>query len=204
VRIGVFTPCYRGTVRIEQSYSLVRDVAWGMRVGHDVMPFHMAGCSIERARNYAVAHALERECDLLLMQDADVYVAGGESGLERLVGRWEETRAAVVAAAVPSRRGDFLNCDPQNEIGVFEGDVGTGLMLVDVRQVGEGPWFRYHYSEDGSLVVCGEDIAFCRLMRKRGRRVIVDSTIPTGHVDEAHLLHNPGAGIDGRRIGRDA
>ena len=199
LRIGAFTPCYRGQVNIEHAYALLRDMAWALGAGHAYSPFRSSGCSIERARNWAVVQSLRCEHDLLLMMDADVATVSPVSGLERLVGAWRRTRAAVVGAVVMLRGGARANvvADPQTghmlrDDGI---EVGTGLMLVDVRQVARiaPPWFRTRYSDDGTQVVASEDIAFCRLVRARGLRVEIEETLETQHLDEVGMLYSPPA-----------
>jgi hypothetical protein len=186
--IAHFMPCYRGPLQIEAAYGLVRDAAWAGMNGHDFAPFYRASFSVECARNYAVEHAA---ADLLLMQDADVY-ASDVSALGLLVERWQETGAAVIGAAVATRRRDLLvaNCEPYVPNACVEGVVGTGLMLIDLRQVRAlpAPWFRVEYNATGSEVVVGEDIGFCRRVRAAGLRVLVDSTFRTVHIDERELV----------------
>jgi hypothetical protein len=199
VRIGHFTPAYRSTVHVEHSFSTLRDFAWCVENGHEMVPFYVAGFSVERARNFALRQAINFDCDLLLMCDADVFA---ESALASLVRTWETNgrhallapldvreRPAVVGAAVPTRRRGVMNCEPYQPGKICEGVVGTGLMLIDVKQVKKlsAPWFRVELSGDGTEVACGEDIYFCRRVREAGMRVLVDATIPTRHVDETTL-----------------
>lgn len=189
--IAYYVPCYRGQLRVETAYTMVRDALWAQSQGHEIQPFHRSTCSIDAARNYGLGVAIRADADLLLMIDADVYVQPPASGLALLVARWRETGAACIGAAVPSRRGG-LNCDPprgSDGAPVFPGVVGTGLMLIDVRQVRSisPPWFTTTLTPDGERVQTGEDIAFCQLAQRRGLTVLVDSTVPTGHMDEVGL-----------------
>ena len=180
-------PCYRSTLHIEAAYSIVRDAVWATRAGHEIQPYYRAGWSVERARNHALKTAIANGFDVLLMQDADVFAVGG---LEHLVQRWEEcARPAVLGAAVPLRRNAAMNCEPYRPGEVFEGVVGAGMILIDVAQLAHvpPPWFTVTFAPDGSEVETGEDIAFCRLVRASGLRVMIDANIVTGHADE--IIH---------------
>lgn len=186
MKIAHFIPAYRSALHIESAYTLVRDAMWCEWHEHELLPFYRATSSIDVARNYALRTAIEHGCDLLVMMDADVFVPGPSSAIEPLIAAWEATGAAVVGAPVVTRRNDgAVNVTP-------EGDVGTGLMLVDVAQLARvpAPWFRTTLDERGELR-CGEDIGFCQLVRQHGLRVHVATEIATGHADERVLAYAP-------------
>lgn len=185
LKIMHFIPCYRSTLRIESAYSMVRDCTWAQRSGHEITPIYVAGWSVERARNHALRMAIDSKMDLLLMQDADVFA---DNGLAELVFSWRgNAKPAVLGAPVPLRGKDAVNCLPYLPGEVFDGVVGAGLLLIDVKQLAniQPPWFTVRYTEDGTGIDCGEDIGFCRLVRDAGLRVLIDARIKTGHVGDA-------------------
>lgn len=195
MRIGLFVPAYRGSVRLEHMRTHTRSREWALSEGHEVGDIDTQMCHIDQARNYATKTALEYDCDRLLMMDADVGVEYPSNALGHLMSVMDETAAAVVGAVVLRRTGTP---------NVFDQDqsVGTGLILIDLRQIVriDPPWFQPRYSADGSEAVCTGDIAFCRLVRARGMCVVVDSTLPTIHVGEQlHKFSAPAAVIAGFR-----
>jgi hypothetical protein len=163
---------------------MAREATWCVEAGHAHVPFFTDINGIARARNVAVSTAIKAGCDLLLMQDADTFAlpAHNYSALERLSKTLAEHGAAVVAAPVPVRNGKIMNCEPVRD-GVYDGEIGTALMLIDLRLLADmpRPWFQFQETSDGERVTCGEDVYFCRRTKAAGYRVLIDSTIPTGH-----------------------
>lgn len=189
MRIGWFCPAYRSTVRIETAYTLVRDALWCEANGHELLPYYRANCVIDAARNYALRTAIDSDLDLLVMVDADVYALAYEGAVAHLLAAWQRNlEPAVVGAPVVTRReGAALNV-------TADGDVGTGLMLIDVRQLRQlaGPWFVTQLDDQGEVAL-GEDLAFCRRVRDSGLRVVVATEVETGHVGDQHLRFSPSA-----------
>lgn len=148
------------------------------------IPFCIDAHGIDRVRNTGVRIAYENAADLLLMQDADTFALQPAFGsLESLHATMSKHDAAVVGAVVCVRNGQRMNAEPARPREAYEGEVGTGLMLIDLRKLAElpRPWFRTIIGPDGEQVKESEDIAFCRLLKRKGYRVIVDYTFPTGH-----------------------
>lgn len=185
-----FVPAYRQSVRVQLVYDALATFAECDRLG-DQYGFHFVDLQpVDRARNAAVRAALAGGCDLLFMQDSDVHGSIGAPVLRFLRETLLDNEAAIAGAAVRTRSGRLtLNCNPVRPGQAYEGDVGTGLMLIDLRRLRDLPlpWFRYRVSDDGTECVEGEDIAFCRKVREQGHRVFVDARIPTTHVGDAHL-----------------
>lgn len=191
MRIGLYVPCYRGTVRIEHMRAHVRNYDWALSNGHEVGEFDTQSCHIDPSRNEIVSLSIAHECDRLLMMDADVGVLTSHNALAHLMRRMDETGAAAVGAVVKCRTG---------EPNVFDSgtSVGTGLMLVDLHQVRriDGNWFTRRTSPDGTEVTCTGDIAFCRLLLSRGLTVVVDDALPTVHVGEVLHQFSPPAAVN--------
>jgi hypothetical protein len=197
MKIGHFIPAYRQDIKVTVAYSLAHDLVWAMQAGHDLQPFFADFGQIERARNWAVKHAIAKGCDLLLMQDSDVHVICG--GLGRLYRTMMQTSSSVVGALICCRDGEKMNAEPARPGEIYDGEVGTGLMLIDLRQVSKAlplPWFSFKYNEDHTDIETGEDIAFCRAVTAAGLRVVVDATIETLHYDERPLVYQPPGAVN--------
>lgn len=185
LRIGHYVPAYRQSVHVEVAMSLAREASWCAEAGHVHVPFYTDINGIARARNVAVSTAVRAKCDVLLMQDADTFALPehGYSAIERLLATMLEHEAAIVGAPYPMRNGSVMCCEPARPGEVYEGEMGTGLILIDLRRLADlpRPWFSFAETPDGERVTCGEDIGFCRLAKAAGHKVLVDYTIPTGH-----------------------
>jgi hypothetical protein len=186
VRIGYFIPAYRQDCHIEVAMDLARGVSWLGTTdyhGAQVVPFWVDATGIARARNLAVDIAYKHEFDALVMQDADCFTPGPTSTLEQLFTSLMVENAAVVGAAIAIRNGAGMNCDPAEPGALYEGDVGTGLMMIDLRRLRAlpRPWFVHRDTPDGLTVARSEDIYFCQHVRAHGHRALVDYTFPTGH-----------------------
>lgn len=183
MRIMHFIPAYRQTVRIQVAMCMMRSFAWAAPRGHEYTVRYMDSCSVEKARNSAVVMARRARCDLLLMQDADCWTPDKYAPLGMLWDAMQRTEATAAGAVFALRDGKRLNCEPVEQGRIYEGDVGAGLLLIDIRRLSDvdGPWFRRAFNADGTETVCGEDIYFTRRLRALGHRVVVDFTFPTCH-----------------------
>lgn len=184
MRVAHLLPAYRGTVHAEVAIGMSRDAIVCAERGWKHIPFLIDAHGIERVRNMGVRIAHENNCDLLLMQDADTFAIQPAFGsLESLYRTMEKHNAAAVGAAVLVRNGNHMNVEPARPGESYEGQVGTGLMLIDLRKLTElpRPWFRTLIAPDGESIQQGEDIFFCRQLKAYGHTVIVDYTFPTGH-----------------------
>jgi hypothetical protein len=186
VRIAHVVPAYGQRVHVQVAMAFAREAAWCESQGHMHVPFFTDMIGVDRARNVAVSTALRAKCDLLLMQDADTYALPEHnySALACLTVTMQQRDAAVVGAAVAHRSGDKMCCEPARPGEIYEGKVGTGLMLIDLRKLADmpRPWFVYAVADDGESVRIGEDLYFCQRVKAAGHRVLVDYTVATGHV----------------------
>jgi hypothetical protein len=184
VLVAHLLPAYRSTVHAEVAIGMSRDAVVCAERGWKHLPFFVDAHGVERVRNMGVRLAYENKCDLLLMQDADTFATKPAFGaLEALYRTMEKHDAAAVGAAVVVRNGERMNVEPARPGESYEGEAGTGLMLIDLRKLRgmPRPWFRTLVRADGETVQEGEDIHFCRLLKAHGHRVVVDYTFPTGH-----------------------
>lgn len=184
MKVGHLLPAYRGEVHVETAIGLARDAVICTERGWKHVPFAIDAHGIDRVRNQAVRIAYENGCDLLMMQDADTFaVLPAYGSLESLWQTMEKHDAAAVGAAVVVRNGSRMNVEPALPGESYEGEVGTGLMLIDLRKLRDlpRPWFRMLNKPDGETVHQSEDIFFCRHLKSYGHKAIVDYTFPTGH-----------------------
>ena len=186
MRVAHFVPAYRATVHAEVALGMAREATWCASNGWEHVPFYTDCNGIARARNLAVREAMRHRCDLLLMQDADGFMipsAETPSAIGHLWRTMHKADAAVVGAVFVVRNGQTVNCEPARPGETYDGEVGTGLMLIDLRRLDSLalPWFVQRDGADGCSVALGEDIGFCRAVSAIGQRVIVDYSIRTGH-----------------------
>jgi hypothetical protein len=163
---------------------MARDATVCAERGWKHIPYLIDAHGIERVRNTGVRIAYEQQADLLMMQDADTFALLPAYGsLESLYATMVKHDAAAVGAAVVVRNGERMNAQPARPGESYEGEVGTGIMLIDLQKLRDlpRPWFRTLTSTDGETVQQSEDIFFCRQLKAHGHRVIVDYTFPTGH-----------------------
>jgi hypothetical protein len=186
VKVGIFTPCYREQVHIGTAYMLARLCVSLSSAGMRPDPFYRASAQLDASRNWAIHEARSRECHVLLMCDADVFTTE-PTFLADMID--ELKRGAAVIGAAVSTRGGRVNVTADDE-------VGTGLMLIDLRKLTDlpMPWFQTELDERGQ-VRTGEDIAFCRRVTAHGRRVAICRSFPTTHVGEQYLHFSPAAAV---------
>ena len=189
MKIGFYVPCYREQIDIHVSYEQVRAERWCNSHGHELIPWHGTSTNVARLRNEAIKQAREFDCDRLIMVDADCYSNTVTGLLGNLMLSMDDTGAAACGAVFACRKGDRVNCEPAIKRRVYEGEVGTGAMLFDMRQLERLPlpWFVDELNEDGTERVCGEDIYCCRYLNECGFSTFVDYTIDTSHRAEVPL-----------------
>ena len=197
MRVVLFAPAYRGLVRVEHMETHRWNCEWARDAGVEIGTIYTHNLHIDESRNAALKMAQEHAADRIYMMDADcgVHRPHENVALAHLMRVMDETGAAAVGSVVLRRDG---------QPNVFDDgqSVGTGIMLVDLRQLAKvSPqpiWFQRRVSADGSETACTGDIAFCRLLRARGLRVVVDDQLPTIHVGEAvHQFSSPAAVMPG-------
>lgn len=196
--IALAIPAYRQQVNVRTAYSWAQDALTAIQLGWNPMLIWVDNSGIARARNTIVETALKGGARMLLMCDSDTFALSPYGGLGALWETMQKHNAAIVGAAVPTRNGSRMNCEPARPGETYEGEVGTGLMLVDLHALRDlpKPWFVHKDTPDGLRVECGEDIRFCRHAKAHGHSVIVDFTIAMGHADQ----HVSATGDDGVRV----
>lgn len=177
---------------------MTQDALYAQSIGWRPAPVWVDFSGIARARNHLVKVAEDCGARMLLLCDSDTFALPVEGGLEHMWQTMQNHKAAVVGAAVPTRNGQRMNCEPARPGETYEGEVGTGYMLIDLHALRElpRPWFVHRDTDDGLRVECGEDIYFCRHAKAHGHRVVVDFALPMGHADQSIAA----TGDDGVRV----
>jgi hypothetical protein len=191
VALGI--PCYKQTIHVGTAQNWTQDTIFAMQQGWRPMMLWADTNSIECSRNLLVKQAEEAGARLLLMCDSDTFPAPPSGGLKSMWDAMCETSAAVVGAAVTVRNGSSMNCEPAQPGAVYEGEVGTAFMLVDLiklRAVPK-PWFRAVLSDDGTEKSVGSDIGFCRLVKSHGHSVVVNYRLPMAHSETSAVATRP-------------
>lgn len=185
VIIALAVPAYRQTVNVQTAYAWAQDSMTALELGWKPVLIWVDNSGIARARNVIVEQAEKQGARLLLMCDSDSFPDVQEGGLRHMWQTMQETSAAVVGAAFITRNGDRVNVEPNKPGEVYDGEVGTAYMLIDLWKLRElpKPWFVHRDTPDGLRVQCGEDIYFCRHAKAAGHRVVVNYALPTGHMD---------------------
>ncbi len=185
--VALAIPAYRQSVHARTAYCWAQDALTCAEFGWNPVLIWVDNSGIPRARNTIVKIAEEAGADLLLSCDSDSFALAPEGGLKHLWATMQRHNAAIVGAAMVTRNGSRMNCEPARPGESYEGEVGTGYYLADLRRLRDlpKPWFVHEDSDDGLNVKCGEDIHWMRLARKHGHTVIVDYTIPMGHADQS-------------------
>ena len=187
MRIALAVPAYRQVLNVNTAMAWTQDTLTAASMGWQPFPFSVDVSGIARARNLIVKTAEDNQARLLLMMDSDSFPDVPEGGLAHMWQVMQDHSAAVVGAAFVMRNGTRVNCEPSRPGEVYEGEVGTAYMLIDLWKLRDlpKPWFVQRDSADGTKVECGEDIYFCRHAKANGHRVIVNYALPTAHVDQS-------------------
>jgi hypothetical protein len=166
--------------------------------------------SIDRARNTAAQMALEQECDFLMFIDDDVILhvdtyqrlkdAAADIAMAHTVirgypfdnmafkGEWEVTKAGserIKTLTFFNDWKDFLDTD-----GRYEADaVGCSCVLIKCELLKK---LHKPYFVTSSSAGMTEDVYFClkakETLGKSNVRIIVDSTIATGHLMDKQIV----------------
>lgn len=204
MKIMHWIPAYRGQVLAHIACQLLLDAGALNRRKIGYMPWWTDSSDLPRARTEALQKAVDDGFDYLVMQDSDIYCPAG-SPVELLLETAESTSAALVGAICGLRRIRLQqvapNVRPFQHGQVYQGDrVGTGLVLIDVRQVRQwsreynGPWFARTYKDERQTVLdFGEDFFFCAICHRMGGRIWIDGRVETIHAytDHVHLHYRP-------------
>lgn len=185
--IALTIPAYRQQVHVRTAYGWAQDACTAMEFGWKPLLIYADNTGVARSRNTLVKMAEDGGARLLLMCDSDTFPLVQEGGLAAMWQAMTNTGAAVVGAAVVTRNGARVNCEPSQPGDVYPGEVGTGYMLIDLWKLRDlpRPWFVHADSADGLSVLCGEDIYFCRHAKAHGHGVFVHYALPMGHSDQS-------------------
>ena len=185
--IALSMPAYRQAVHVRTAYAWAQDAMTAQELGWQPILVWTDSTGVSRARNTMIKIAEESGARLLLTCDSDTFPLPPEGGLGSMWRAMCDTGAAVVGAAVVTRNGSRINCEPAKPGEVFDGEVGTGYMLIDLLKLRDlpRPWFVHQDTADGLRVACGEDIYFCRHAKAHGHRVVVNYALPMGHADQS-------------------
>lgn len=185
MRIALACPAYQQRVHVQAAHAWAQDMASAMELGWRPLLLWTDINNIEVSRNTIVHHAIEADARLLLMMDSDTMPVPLEGGLKQMWQAMSDTGAAVVGAAVPVRNGDRMNCEPARPGEIYDGEVGTAYMLVDLFKLRDmpRPWFQCELSADGLTKAVGSDIGFCRRVREHGQRVVVNYKLQMAHAE---------------------
>ena len=159
--------------------------------------------NISTIRNQFAKRAVVEKITHLLMIDTDqIYPADTVIKLLKLAGRYRDNNVGAIGGLVHERTPPYNPIALVGEKGAYrrvtdeklgqnkvvEVDAtGTGCLLFDVRVFGEDdfPWFHNEWATDkqtGKKTPVGEDINFCSKMRKKGWRILIDSSLQIGHI----------------------
>ena len=186
MKYGYFTPAYRGYVAAQTRSNFAAAALYAASRGSYLLDLWCDMSNVARARNWALAMAVESGLDLLLMQDSDVYTEPDVNPLAVLEATLDG--AAAVGAVVPLRDGKRVNVEPFRVDRAYDCDrIGTGLLLIDVNYIRQcrkssGAWFANRFNGDGTEIEMSEDVHFCEQIRSAGGRVRANPTIPTRHL----------------------
>lgn len=180
-------PAYRQQVHARTAYAWAQDSLTAQELGWKPLLIYADNTGVARSRNTLVKLAEDAGARLLLMCDSDTFPLPPEGGLVHMWKAMTDTGAAVVGAAVVTRNGKRMNCEPAQPGEIYPGEVGTGYMLIDLWKLRDlpRPWFVHKDTPDGLKVECGEDIYFCRHAKAHGHSVIVHFALPMGHADQS-------------------
>ncbi len=185
--IALSIPAYRQVVNVQTAYAWAQDALTCAEYAWRPVLIWADNTGVARSRNTIAKIAVDAGARLLLMCDSDTFPIPMDGGLASMWKAMTEHKAAVVGAAVVTRNGKRMNCEPARPGEVYEGEVGTGYMLIDLHALRDlpRPWFVHRDTDDGLRVECGEDIYFCRHAKAHGHRVYVNYALPMGHADQS-------------------
>ena len=146
------------------------------------------GCYVHESREKIVKAAIEAKSDYLFFMDADMKLPGNT--IDRLlqhdkdvIGCNYHCRQHPLESTVKIADKDWNIYPSQIPTQLFECfGVGTGSMLVKMSvfvQI-DKPWFSFDIDKNGGIM--GEDIFFCRQVKRAGMSVWCDPTISVKHI----------------------
>ena len=160
--------------------------------------------NIEDMRDEIVRQAIGAGCSHLVMMDTDqVY---HKNTIPRLLSHKLPVVGCLVYRRYPpfdplllkGAIGEYQTISEWEPNGLVEVDAtGTGCLMfnMDVFRKMPSPWFRSR-TNNGAPV--GEDIGFCSDLRQAGYKILVDTSVPAGHLTQ--MIVNDGTWRLYRRV----
>jgi hypothetical protein len=165
----------------------------------------MIRSAIVPARNELVRIALKRDCTHIFFMDDDMLMPPG--ALHRLVNRNLPAVSGLCHLRTPPHYPSMFMEPPSDDGKIYyikewpEGSlikvdaVGAACFLIqtaalqavmdldvpEVKKKGEDLWFLYGKARPGEHTL-GEDVFFCKLLRRAGFDIHVDTTVEFGHI----------------------
>jgi|2_EtaG_2_1085320.scaffolds.fasta_scaffold00208_40 GT2 family glycosyltransferase len=154
---------------------------------------------IDAIRDNLVEQALIEGVTHMIMMDTDqIYPV--DTIIKLLKNRDKDVVAVPVHRRYPPYDPIVLKHNPKSDRywhipdkEVYSGElieadaIGTGCMMFDTRCFMDTPrpWFKIDGKRDGTHI--GEDVFFCRNMKKAGKRIWVDTSIEIGHIAQMEV-----------------
>lgn len=147
-----------------------------------------SGCYVHESRMKIVEAAIKEKSDYLFFLDADVRLHGDT--IERLlacdkdvIGCNYHCRQHPLESTVKIADENWDIYSSQIPTQLFECfGVATGAMLIKMSVFGkiDKPWFSFDVDKKGGIM--GEDIFFCRQVKRAKMSIWCDPTIPVKHI----------------------
>lgn len=194
MNVFIAVPVYDGRLHHKLAIALID---WVKRLDYVRRVSFFPGLyPVSLARNQVVKEFLKTDATHLFMMDDDVIPP--RDALEKLLSDDKDIVSGVYPAHTKDRDG---RPQPPELLAIRDGAPvhGEGLERVDYtgagcllgkREVFEAispPWFKFVFTEDGSLMRVSEDVYFFNLARALGFGVWVDFDIKCGHVKTTDL-----------------
>ena len=195
-RILISTPMYSPFVCAETDLAL-RQMDYG---SHEVIPHHVRGFDVARARNMMAQAALDEGCGYILMVDSDIvppvyaFTRLMSHGKDMVLGWYPRGTNSEKTNMVRFNAIDQTEerCYPVKELESLSelvklrgGGLGFALISTEVFRLFQRPWFEFRDFASGAGM--GEDYVFCDRVRLLGVDVLVDPLVRCGHVKETVL-----------------
>jgi hypothetical protein len=156
-------------------FSMFRDTRF------DVNYYPVCDCRPwEAARNMSIVAARQINADWLISFDNDNFLTCNPLDIVAEAGKEQHVIGLPYGIGNREAYRIYPNENHGQACGPFreEESVGGGVLIVRNRvwqTIKTGPWFRWEHAETETLMpapgTCGEDIYFCRLVRRHGLKI---------------------------------
>lgn len=222
IRLAIGIPAYGGQVSAAHAQMWL-ELGAMLRSSNERFVLGMMGYAdvngVDRARNYLVAAAMIKNCDWLLMVDADTFVEADRGAgdadagfmLLRMISDAARVNATIVSAPVIRRVAasdkrefavyrqiDPTEGRPSGHEPMLKAEMITSLSaatgpLHEVFAVGAACMaIDLHKIGDSMFKfteTLSEDLEFCRQIRELGGKILVDKRVRTGHMSRPFPLY---------------